>query len=145
MAETPQNYEDLIPGDDVEMATKAVVEIEGSVAPSAAPSDDEEGNNELAFQGEEEVMDEDAPARVTYIDYLRSPIIGLLVGQGDEQALLTAHQMLLESSPWFKDACSKFSDEVSVSYPSFRRIQPSLLFLFLRLMRQDGQLANANA
>jgi hypothetical protein len=60
---------------------------------------------------------EDAPARVTYIDYLKSPVIGLLVGQGDEQALLTAHQALLTSSPWFADACAKFSDEVSVSFP----------------------------
>jgi hypothetical protein len=58
---------------------------------------------------------EDTPARVTYIDYLKSPVIGLLVGQGDEQALLTAHQALLTSSPWFADACAKFSDEVSVS------------------------------
>lgn len=115
MAETPANYEDLIPGDeagDVEMATDPVVEIEGSVAPSVAPED----GNALPF-AEEGAMDEDAPARVTYIDYLKSPVIGLLVGQGDEQALLTAHQMLLESSPWFKDACSKFSDEVSVCAP----------------------------
>lgn len=118
MAEETPNYEDLIPGDDVEMATEAIVEIEGSAAPSAAPGDDEGTSNDLAFQGEE-TMDEDAPARVTYIDYLRSPIIGLLVGQGDEQALLTAHQMLLETSPWFKDACSKFSDEISVSCPVF--------------------------
>ncbi|KAE8442129.1 hypothetical protein EG329_003835 [Mollisiaceae sp. DMI_Dod_QoI] len=115
MAETPANYEDLIPGDDtgdVEMGTEAVVEIEGSAPPSAAPGAEEEGNG-LPFQ--EEGLDEDRPARVTYIDYLKSPVIGLLVGQGSEQALLTAHQGLLEASPWFKDACSKFSDEVSSS------------------------------
>jgi len=63
---------------------------------------------------------EDAPARATYIDYLKSPVIGLLVGQGDEQALLTAHQALLVRSPWFADACAKFSADVSVgaSFPS---------------------------
>ncbi|KAM3073646.1 hypothetical protein ACMFMG_004469 [Clarireedia jacksonii] len=59
-----------------------------------------------------ESMD-DAPARVTYIHYLRSPVIGLLVGQGDQQALLTAHQALLVKSPWFADACAKFGDNVS--------------------------------
>ncbi|KUJ19125.1 uncharacterized protein LY89DRAFT_683060, partial [Mollisia scopiformis] len=113
MAESPANYDDLIPDDDagdVEMGTEAVVEIESSVAPSTGLVD-EEGNG-LPFE-EEGTMDEARPARVTYIDYLKSPVIGLLVGQGDEQALLMAHQMLLESSPWFKDACSKFSDEVS--------------------------------
>lgn len=111
MAETPANYEDLIPGDDVEMETEPVVEIERSAAPSAAFAEGEEESNGLPFA---DGMDEDKSARVTYIDYLKSPVIGLLVGQGDEQALLTAHQMLLETSPWFKDACGKFSDEVSV-------------------------------
>ena len=67
--------------------------------------------NGLPFQ---EDSPEDVPARVTYIDYLKSPVIGLLVGQGDERTLLTAHQALLVTSPWFADACSKFSDEVSV-------------------------------
>lgn len=71
-----------------------------------------EYENGLPFQGESL---EDVPARVTYVDYLKSPVIGLLVGQGDKQALLTAHQALLVTSPWFADACAKFSDEVSVS------------------------------
>ena len=81
---------------------EAAVEIE------AAPAEEENG---LPFQ--EEAMDE-APARVTFVDYLRSPVIVLLVGQGDEQALLTAHQSLLVTSPWFAEACARFSDEVSV-------------------------------
>ncbi|PQE10830.1 Btb poz protein [Rutstroemia sp. NJR-2017a BBW] len=85
---------------DVEMAggEELVVEI------GSAPADDGLPNPELV---------EDAPARVTYIDYLKSPVIGLLVGQGDEQALLTAHQALLVRSPWFADACAKFSDDIS--------------------------------
>lgn len=111
MADT-ELFADLIPEDalaDVEMGSEEVmVEIDAS----GAGAHDEENENGLPFQ--EEAM-EDAPARVTYIDYLKSPIIGLLVGQGDEQALLTAHQALLTSSPWFADACAKFSDEVSVS------------------------------
>jgi hypothetical protein len=77
---------------------------------AAAPENGDE--NGLSFQ--EEAL-EDAPARVTYTDYLKSPVIGLLVGQGDKQALLTAHQALLTTSPWFADAWAKFSDEVSVS------------------------------
>lgn len=111
MADT-ELFADLIPEDalaDVEMGSEEVmVEIDAS----GAGAHDEENENGLPFQ--EEAM-EDVPARVTYIDYLKSPVIGLLVGQGDEQALLTAHQALLTSSPWFADACAKFSDEVSVS------------------------------
>ena len=114
MADASENFEELIPEDtaaDVEMDTEGqevLVEFDASTA-GADENGDENG---LPFQ--EESM-EDAPARITYIDYLKSPVIGLLVGQGDEQALLTAHQALLVSSPWFADACAKFSDEVSVS------------------------------
>jgi hypothetical protein len=101
---------------DVEMAEDAdavpVIEIEiDSVAPPQLEPD-----GELPFAND--TMAE-APARTTFIDYLKSPVIALLVGQGDEQALLTAHQGLLVQSPWFADACSKFSDAVSVCTLSF--------------------------
>jgi len=99
---------------DISMtADTPVVEIGGS-ASLAAATEDEAGADDTALPFQEEAM-EDAPQRVTYIDYLKSPIIGLLVGQGDEQALLTAHQALLTTSPWFKDACDKFSSDLSVS------------------------------
>lgn len=114
MADSIENFAEFIPGDtpaDVDMGNEVMVEIDAS----GAGADNGDHENGLPFQ--EEAM-EDAPVRVTYIDYLRSPVIGLLVGQGDEQALLTAHQALLTSSPWFADACAKFSDEVSVSVTS---------------------------
>jgi len=112
MADSGENFADLIPEDipaDVEMGNEEVmVEIDAS----AVGGDEEHGENENGLPFQEEAM-EDAPARITYIDYLKSPVIGLLVGQGDEQALLTAHQALLTTSPWFADACAKFSDEIS--------------------------------
>jgi hypothetical protein len=96
MADSSEDFADLIPEDsaaDIDMGNEEVmVEID---ATSAGAYNDDNG---LPFQ--EEAM-EDAPARITYIDYLKSPVIGLLVGQSDEQALLTAHQALLTSSPWF--------------------------------------------
>ncbi|KAH6712075.1 hypothetical protein DL95DRAFT_24711 [Leptodontidium sp. 2 PMI_412] len=102
MADAGENYEELIPADtpaDVEMGGDVpVVEIEA-----------EEGDG-MPFQGE---SGEETTVRTTYIDYLKSPVIHLLVGQGDEQALLTAHQALITRSPWFADACAKFSDDVS--------------------------------
>jgi len=101
------NPDDIITDQDIEMSGEVVVEIEQSGA-TAGNGNAANNNNE-----HEDPMEETAVARVTYIDYLKSPIIGLLVGQGDEQALLTAHQALLVKSPWFADACAKFSDEVS--------------------------------
>jgi hypothetical protein len=94
---------------DVEMAGEEVT-VENDTA--AVQNGDGDGDSGLPFQ--EEAM-EDVPPRVKYVDYLKSPIIGLLVGQGDEQVLLTAHQALLTQSPWFADACAKFSDTVRVS------------------------------
>lgn len=102
-------------GGDISMtADTPVVEIGGSAPTAATEGTPAEGadDSELPFQ--DEAMG-DAPPRTTYIDYLKSPIVGLLVGQGDEQALLTTHQALLATSPWFKDACDKFSDVISVS------------------------------
>jgi hypothetical protein len=91
---------------EVVIGEEVVIEIDAPAAETAG------GDVPL----EEETMDLDpVPARRTYIDYLKSPIITLLVGQGDEQALLTAHQALLTTSPWFKDACDKFTEEVTVS------------------------------
>ena len=107
---------------DVNMAGDEVI-IEIDANETAA----EIGDNENGLPFEEEEV-EDLPPRTTFIDYLKSPIIGLLVGQGDEQALLTAHQALLTQSPWFEEACAKFSDAVSVS-ASAQLLIPLLMLL----------------
>ncbi|CAL8580945.1 hypothetical protein XPA_006659 [Xanthoria parietina] len=53
--------------------------------------------------GEEgDAAEEDKPAqRVTFIDYLKSPMIELLIGSGADQTLLMAHKALLTKSPFF--------------------------------------------
>ena len=53
--------------------------------------------------------------RLTNRSYLKSPIIELLVGQGEEQTLLTAHQALLIKSPFFADTVATLSDETVCS------------------------------
>ncbi|KAF3000335.1 hypothetical protein E8E14_001140 [Neopestalotiopsis sp. 37M] len=50
---------------------------------------------------------------IQFIDYLKSPMVTLLVGDGDKSAILTAHQALLEQSPYFADACAAFNDDGS--------------------------------
>ncbi|KAH0194242.1 hypothetical protein KCV00_g553, partial [Aureobasidium melanogenum] len=46
-----------------------------------------------------ENIEPDVPARVTFLDYLKSPIIELSVGKEDNVTVLHAHQRLLEQSP----------------------------------------------
>lgn len=41
--------------------------------------------------------------------YLKSPIITILVGSGESQTSLSAHLALLQSSPWFTDACASYT------------------------------------
>jgi hypothetical protein len=107
MAEEAGEAADVVIGEEV------VIEIDAPAAETAG--------DDMPFA--EETMDFDpVPARTTYIDYLKSPIITLLVGQGDEQALLTAHQALLVQSPWFEEACSKFTDELSASHNAVAKL-----------------------
>ncbi|KAI4230438.1 MAG: hypothetical protein L6R36_000067 [Xanthoria steineri] len=58
--------------------------------------------------GEEgDAAEEDKPAqRVTFIDYLKSPMIELLIGSGADQTLLMAHKALLTKSPFFTQKLS---------------------------------------
>ncbi|KAL8682292.1 MAG: hypothetical protein Q9186_001661 [Xanthomendoza sp. 1 TL-2023] len=51
--------------------------------------------------------EEEKPAqRVTFIDYLKSPMIELLIGNGNAQTLLMAHKALLTKSPFFTQKLS---------------------------------------
>ncbi|RSL57482.1 hypothetical protein CEP54_008234 [Fusarium duplospermum] len=53
-----------------------------------------------------------AEPRVTFANYLMSPIVTLLIGSGD-QSILTAHQGLLGQSPYFKEICDRFVEDGS--------------------------------
>ncbi|GAB7355908.1 hypothetical protein MBLNU459_g6552t1 [Dothideomycetes sp. NU459] len=52
-------------------------------------------------------------ARVTFLDYLKSPIVELVLGEGDAQIALYAHQGLLVQSPFLAEACAQFSDDAA--------------------------------
>ncbi|KAJ2892839.1 hypothetical protein MKZ38_009323 [Zalerion maritima] len=54
-----------------------------------------------------------APLRVTFMSFLTSPVVTLLVGSGETETLLTAHQALLSKSPFFQEHCAQFSDDGS--------------------------------
>jgi hypothetical protein len=98
-----ENMGDETPA-DIETIGEEVIQIEtGANATN--------GENGAALQDDEE--DGVIPTRVTFIDHLKSPIVELLIGEGEGQTL-TAHQALLVQSPFFDDACSQFSDNAVV-------------------------------
>jgi len=57
-----------------------------------------------------ENIEPDVVERTTFLDYLRSPIIELTVGTGDDVTTLSAHQGLLVQSPFFSGQCAQFGD-----------------------------------
>jgi len=91
---------------DVEMGGEDVLEADHS-----ATGQNGDGENGLPFQDEEE--EEELPVRITYVDHLKSPIVELVVGEGEDQTLLTAHQALLVRSPFFEDACAQFGENTT--------------------------------
>ncbi|KAL7626456.1 hypothetical protein AAE478_003228 [Parahypoxylon ruwenzoriense] len=90
--ESPAN-----PGGDIEMAEGE--EAEGTAVAIA-------GDLTLAESGDPE-------PRTNFISYLTSPVVTLLVGSGELETILTAHQALLTQSPFFSDACAAFTDDGS--------------------------------
>lgn len=98
-----------VAGTDIEMT-------EGGDATPAevAPAADLATGDNLPFS---EAIPEDAPPpRVSFIQYLTSPVVTLLVGTGENETILTAHQSLLTSSPFFGEACAEFANDGSVKF-----------------------------
>ncbi|KAK2802500.1 hypothetical protein FQN50_007306 [Emmonsiellopsis sp. PD_5] len=98
---------------DVEMTGSTETPVEAESADVA------EGDAENAAGGEEEAPAPESPA-ATFIDYLKSPIVELVVGRGEEQTTLTAHQALLTPSPFFKDAVAQLPETGPSSSPQRR-------------------------
>ncbi|KAK4116015.1 hypothetical protein N656DRAFT_774202 [Canariomyces notabilis] len=87
----------------------AAADVEMAEGEAGAAS--ENPNAELPFA---EGGPEDAPApRTTFLQYLTSPVVTLLVGSGENETILTAHQGLLTRSPFFAEACAEFVDDGS--------------------------------
>ncbi|OJD36240.1 uncharacterized protein BKCO1_12000108 [Diplodia corticola] len=77
---------------------------------------EQQGDNEGDDNDEGVEMAEiepETPKVVKFLDFLKSPIIELVVGKGEDETLLTAHQALLTKSPYFADKCAQFADSDS--------------------------------
>ncbi|RCI15350.1 hypothetical protein L249_6540 [Ophiocordyceps polyrhachis-furcata BCC 54312] len=106
MAGDPAETGSAVAAGDVEMTEEGG--SRGGAAEAIAP---EESNDVVAVEEEEE--NEEAQPRVSFATYLASPIVTLLVGKGDSQTVLSAHQALLEKSPYLNLRCLDFINDGS--------------------------------
>ncbi|KAL2257602.1 hypothetical protein VTK26DRAFT_9415 [Humicola hyalothermophila] len=98
-------------GGDIEMTEGSGAAANPSSTAPESSSAAALGHSELPFA---EGGPDDPPApRTTFLQYLTSPIVTLLVGSGEAETILTAHQGLLVQSPYFAEACAEFADDGS--------------------------------
>ena len=79
--------------------------------------DEENGNMYSGLPPAEQGPENAGGPQMSFLSYLTSPIVTLVVGNGDAAAVLTAHQALLEISPYFNAICAAFTEDGSVSSP----------------------------
>ncbi|KGQ08110.1 hypothetical protein BBAD15_g6588 [Beauveria bassiana D1-5] len=85
------------------------VEMEGAGAGEETPFEKGPVEDTEASVIQEEPA---AETRPSFIEYLASPVVTLLVGQ-EAQTVLTAHQALLTKSPYFEQLCQSFIEDGS--------------------------------
>ncbi|KAK8088614.1 hypothetical protein PG997_003575 [Apiospora hydei] len=96
--DVPAEEQPAAPAADVEMAEGAEGEEGG----------DNANSSELPY-----AEGGDVEPRTSFISYLTSPVVTMIVGSGGNETILTAHQALLAQSPYFAEACAAFSDDGS--------------------------------
>ncbi|RKK85374.1 hypothetical protein BFJ69_g1519 [Fusarium oxysporum] len=102
-----QHEDSIEPTGDVEMSETQNTQDTAPEAIQEGEENENADNTELPFADFEV-----AEPRVTFANYLMSPIVTLLIGSGD-QSILSAHQGLLTQSPYFKDICDSFVEDGS--------------------------------
>ncbi|OAQ96163.1 hypothetical protein LLEC1_02112 [Akanthomyces lecanii] len=98
----------------VEIEIGTTVAASGDVEMEGAAGDETPYEKGPVEDAEASVIQEDpaAETRPSFIEYLSSPVVTLLVGQ-DAQTVLTAHQALLSKSPYFEQVCQAFIEDGS--------------------------------
>ncbi|KHN99708.1 BTB/POZ fold protein [Metarhizium album ARSEF 1941] len=95
--------------DDMEQVSEDVVSTQQGPDVEMAEEHDITRGPEV----EETTSKDEQPPRMSFVSYLSSPVVTLVVGQDDSQSLLTAHQALLCKSPYFQELCQRFVDDGS--------------------------------
>lgn len=94
-------------------------DVSSTPAPDVDMHDGEVEADGTAITGRELPFSEEGPddpvkPRVKFLQYLQSPIVTLILGSGENETMLTAHQALLVQSAFFAEACAEFTDDGSV-------------------------------
>lgn len=103
------------------MASEFTEDVPSEEQPAAPVADVEMAEGEAEEGGDNANGSElpyaeggDVEPRPSFISYLTSPVVTMIVGSGGSETILTAHQALLVQSPYFAEACAAFSDDGSV-------------------------------
>ncbi|KAI5289897.1 hypothetical protein KEM54_002938 [Ascosphaera aggregata] len=78
-------------------------ETQTNLNPSQEQSQDEPEGTQSNTTESEVHGPEKKPRKLTFLDYLKSPIVELVVGKGEKKTTLTAHQALLAESPYIRE------------------------------------------
>ncbi|EFY90550.1 hypothetical protein J3459_002517 [Metarhizium acridum] len=98
------------------VAQDDVEQVPEDTTSTQQPGDVEMTEEHEATRGpevEETTSKDEEPPRTSFMSYLSSPVVTLVVGSDENQTLLTAHQALLCKSPYFQDLCQRFVDDGS--------------------------------
>jgi hypothetical protein len=94
---------------EVEIAASAEPDVEMAGADEEIPN----GENGQVAETAEDAESNQPPPPPVFLDFLKSPIVELTIGSGDEATTLTAHQALLTSSPYLADKLAGLADSRS--------------------------------
>jgi hypothetical protein len=107
----------LIPMADLEGATQ-VPESGEDVEMEAGEEIVEEGDEDAAGEDPEETAVATINPQTIFLDYLRSPVVKLDIGKGEEQTTLSAHRAILERSPYFMSKLASLApNKLTLSFP----------------------------
>ncbi len=94
------SFNSSLPGEPVAAADVEMIEDQQQQSqhdlPFAEGGPDDDDNHEEADDGKL------APPRVTFAQYLSTPIVTLVIGSGGQETLLSAHQGLLVQSAYLR-------------------------------------------
>ncbi|KAK7523597.1 hypothetical protein IWZ03DRAFT_365014 [Phyllosticta citriasiana] len=100
---------DGTPAGDVEMggAEETPADIANEPTAGAGEGDGEGEGDETSMLPD---VEPEIPGVIRFLDYLKSPIVEIMVGHGETQTMLTAHQALLTKSPFFSEKVAEFNE-----------------------------------
>lgn len=106
------------PLDDAAAQPVTDVEMVENAGAEGATGEDAAGEDNTMNPDETDGMpfaQEEVEQPTTFMSYLASPIVTLIVGN-ESQTTLSAHQALLCKSPYFKTICDAFTEPASVRF-----------------------------